>query len=134
MILSQLFSVSHCNFAVAQIDFSSLRINSDFLIFPLLHSQEAKYTAGSASEQQKGGTTNDENERRPIASGAGNRVPLLQLGRGELPAVGLSMSAAAVPDKDQLHLFSGSGTARFPGAVRRNQEEQLRRKRNENIQ
>ena len=50
MFLSQLFSVSHGNLVVAEIDFRELRINTDFLIFPLLHSQEAKYTAGAAAK------------------------------------------------------------------------------------
>lgn len=110
-MISQLFSVFHGNSAVAQIDFKSLRINSGFLIFPLLHSRKAKHTAGVASNPEKRRKTNDENEGRRSPTGAENRVQLLQLGQGDLPVVRLSMSAAAVPDEDQLHLFSGSRAA-----------------------
>ena len=56
-MISQLFSVFHGNSVVAQIDFKSLRINSVFLIFPLLHSRKAKHTAGVASNPEKGGKT-----------------------------------------------------------------------------
>ena len=54
-MISRLFSVFYGNFVVAQIDFKSLRINSGFLIFPLLHSRKAKHTAGVASNPEKGG-------------------------------------------------------------------------------
>ena len=109
-MISQLFSVFHGNSVVAQIDFKLLRINSVFLIFPLLHSRKAKHTVDAASNPEKRRKTNDENEGRS-PTGAENRVPLLQLGQGDLPVVRLSMSAAAVPDEDQLHLFSGSRAA-----------------------
>lgn len=56
-MISQLFSVSQGNSMVAQIDFKSLRINSGFLIFPLLHSRKAKHTASVASNSEKGGKT-----------------------------------------------------------------------------
>lgn len=56
-MISRLFSVFYGNFVVAQIDFKSLRINSGFLIFPLLHSRKAKHTAGAASNPEKGGKT-----------------------------------------------------------------------------
>ena len=109
-MISRLFSVFYGIFVVAQIDFKSLRINSGFLIFPLLHSRKAKHTTGAASNPEKRRKTNDENEGRS-PTGAENRVQLLQLGQGDLPVVRLSMSAAVVPDEDQLHLFSGSRAA-----------------------
>ena len=56
-MISRLFSVFYGIFVVAQIDFKSLRINSGFLIFPLLHSRKAKHTAGVASNPEKGGKT-----------------------------------------------------------------------------
>ena len=54
-MISQLFSVFRGNSVVAQIDLKRLRINSGFLIFPLLHSRKAKHTAGVASNPEKGG-------------------------------------------------------------------------------
>ena len=56
-MISQLFSVFRGNSVVAQIDLKPLRINSGFLIFPLLHSRKAKHTAGVASNPEKGGKT-----------------------------------------------------------------------------
>ena len=69
----------------------------------------------------------------PGGAGAEIGVPLLQLGRGDLSAVGNALPAAAIPHPHQLQVFPGSSAACKPKALSIHHEQQLRRKENEKI-
>ena len=69
----------------------------------------------------------------PSGAGAEIGVPLLQLGRGNMPAAGNALPAAAVRNPDQLQVFPGSGTTCQPKALSIHHEQQLRRNENEKI-
>ena len=66
----------------------------------------------------------------PGGAGAEIGVPLLQLGRGNMPAAGNALSAAAIPHTHQLQIFPGGSTACKPKALSIHHE-QLRRNENE---
>ena len=68
-----------------------------------------------------------------IPGGAGVEigVPLLQLGRGNMPAAGNALPTAVIPHPHQLQVFPGSGAACKPKALPSNHEQQLRRNENE---
>ena len=57
-------------------------------------------------------------------------VPLLQLGRGNMPATGNALSAVVIPHTHQLQVFPGSGVACKSKALSIHHE-QLRRNENE---
>jgi len=58
-------------------------------------------------------------------------IPLLQLGRGNMPAAGNALSAAVIPHSHQLQVFPGGGAACKPKALSIHHEQQLRRNENE---
>ena len=67
----------------------------------------------------------------PGGAGAEIGVPLLQLGRGNMPAAGNALPAAVIPHPHQLQVFPGSGAACKPKALSIHHEQQLRRNENE---
>ena len=67
----------------------------------------------------------------PSGAGAEISVPLLQLGRGNMPATGNALPAAAIPHTHQLQIFPGGSTACKPKALSIHHEQQLRRNENE---
>ena len=69
----------------------------------------------------------------PDRAGTENGAHLLQLGRGDLSAVGNALPAAAIRHAYQLQVFPGSGAACQPKALSIHHEQQLRRKENEKI-